>query len=517
MADLYVGQLAISYYLDPAAPLTGRWEAAPGGPDGASTNLTRFNPVPVAKATNFPIPLFVTVPNAASTHTKPVAGWPVVIFQHGITGNRTQAAAIAGTYASQGFVVAAIDIPLHGVTDPSNPLLPGHGASARSTSTSSTTRPARPAPDGIIDPSGTYFINLSSLLTSRDNLRQSAIDIIQLVSALPGLDLDGDASPDIDRRASTLPASRWAPSSARSRTPCRSAPCPPTSTCRAAASRTSCAIPRRSGRGSRRASRPPASRRTRTLYEQFFRDAQAAVDAGDPINYIAGSGRGAAGAAHAGDQRRGRPELRDAAAHQRRDPFVKTATPGLQPRGGRHGHLGELHRGLPRLAAVARGEPRGDHRDADACGLARGVRRHGVRDHEPGHPGTLTAAEGGFLARLAARVNRGTSWALDLVAGRRIDAELLEELETRLLEADVGVDATEAILSELRGKVARSELADAKALEAALAASLLEILAPAERPLAVDRSKKPFVILVVGVNGSGKTTTIGKLARRLKD
>ena len=129
----------------------------------------------------------------------------------------------------------------------------------------------------------------------------------------------------------------------------------------------------------------------------------------------------------------------------------------------------------------------------------------------------MTAAEGGFLARLAARVNRGTSWALDLVAGRRIDAELLEELETRLLEADVGVDATEAILTELRGKVARSELADAKALEAALAASLLGILAPAERPLAVDRAKKPFVILVVGVNGSGKTTTIGKLARRLKD
>ncbi len=128
----------------------------------------------------------------------------------------------------------------------------------------------------------------------------------------------------------------------------------------------------------------------------------------------------------------------------------------------------------------------------------------------------MTAAEGGFLARLAARVNRGASWAVDLVAGRQIDAALLEELETRLLEADVGVDATEQVLSDLRQKVERSELADAKALEAALAASLIEILAPTEQPLAVDRSKKPFVILVVGVNGSGKTTTIGKLARRLK-
>jgi fused signal recognition particle receptor len=128
----------------------------------------------------------------------------------------------------------------------------------------------------------------------------------------------------------------------------------------------------------------------------------------------------------------------------------------------------------------------------------------------------LTAAESGFLARLTARVNRGASWALDLLPGRRIDAALLEELETRLLAADVGVDATAAILGELHRMVARAELADAKALEGALAAALLAILGPVERPLAVDRSKKPFVILVVGVNGSGKTTTIGKLARRLK-
>jgi fused signal recognition particle receptor len=128
----------------------------------------------------------------------------------------------------------------------------------------------------------------------------------------------------------------------------------------------------------------------------------------------------------------------------------------------------------------------------------------------------LTGAEDGFLARLRARVNRGASWALDLLPGRRIDAALLEELETRLLTADVGVAATETILTGLRQKVARAELADAKALESALADSLLEILAPVERPLVIDRTRKPFVILVVGVNGAGKTTTIGKLARRLK-
>src|SRR5262245_2883492 len=96
--------------------------------------------------------------------------------------------------------------------------------------------------------------------------------------------------------------------------------------------------------------------------------------------------------------------------------------------------------------------------------------------------------------------------------GRRIDATLLEELETRLLAADVGVEATETILGDLHRKVARAELTDAAALEAALSAALLAILQPVERPLAIDRAKKPFVILVVGVNGSGKTTTIGKLA-----
>ena len=110
----------------------------------------------------------------------------------------------------------------------------------------------------------------------------------------------------------------------------------------------------------------------------------------------------------------------------------------------------------------------------------------------------------------------GASWVADLLPGRAIDAALLEDLESRLLSADVGVEATEAILSGLHRQVSRDELKDADALVAALRKSLLEALAPVERPLAVDRTRKPFVILVVGVNGSGKTTTIGKLARRLQ-
>jgi fused signal recognition particle receptor len=129
----------------------------------------------------------------------------------------------------------------------------------------------------------------------------------------------------------------------------------------------------------------------------------------------------------------------------------------------------------------------------------------------------LTPAEGGFFARLRARVNRGVAFVGDLLPGRRIDDALLEELETRLLSADMGVEVTQELLSDLRGQVGRAELTDAGALKSALAASLTSILETVERPLVVDRTCKPFVILVVGVNGSGKTTTIGKLARRLKD
>ena len=127
----------------------------------------------------------------------------------------------------------------------------------------------------------------------------------------------------------------------------------------------------------------------------------------------------------------------------------------------------------------------------------------------------------GFLGRLRQRLNRGDSWLTrdlgELVKGRRIDATILEELETRLLTADVGVEATARILEDLRARVARNELADSTALIRALREIVAAILAPCERPLVIDRAHKPFVILVIGVNGSGKTTTIGKLARRSAD
>src|SRR6516162_9555474 len=124
----------------------------------------------------------------------------------------------------------------------------------------------------------------------------------------------------------------------------------------------------------------------------------------------------------------------------------------------------------------------------------------------------------GFIRRLRNRLNRGDSWLTcditDLLRGRQIDAAILEELETRLITADVGVEATERILEGLRRRVARRELTDARALIAALREAIVEILAPVASPLRIDPAQRPYVILVVGVNGSGKTTTIGKLARR---
>jgi fused signal recognition particle receptor len=116
------------------------------------------------------------------------------------------------------------------------------------------------------------------------------------------------------------------------------------------------------------------------------------------------------------------------------------------------------------------------------------------------------------LAKSAARLAGDFT---SLFRGRKIDAELLDDLEAKLIGADVGVEATQAILEKLRASVARHELADADALVAALREQLLAIVRPVAVPLAVDRKRRPYVIMVVGVNGSGKTTSIGKLAMRL--
>lgn len=118
------------------------------------------------------------------------------------------------------------------------------------------------------------------------------------------------------------------------------------------------------------------------------------------------------------------------------------------------------------------------------------------------------------LAKTSSSLGEGMA---SLFLGKKeIDDDLLEELETRLLTADVGMEATTAIMGNLTRRVARKELADSGALYQALQVEMAELLRPVEQPLRVTNNHKPYVILVVGVNGAGKTTTIGKLAQRLQ-
>ena len=132
------------------------------------------------------------------------------------------------------------------------------------------------------------------------------------------------------------------------------------------------------------------------------------------------------------------------------------------------------------------------------------------------------APKKGFFARMRQGLSK-TRGALvegiaELFIGKKeIDDDLLEELETQLLVADVGVEATTDIIEKLTKRVKYKELDDADALMAALKSELADILKPADKPLVIPQQDTPFVILVVGVNGVGKTTTIGKLARKLQD
>lgn len=118
------------------------------------------------------------------------------------------------------------------------------------------------------------------------------------------------------------------------------------------------------------------------------------------------------------------------------------------------------------------------------------------------------------LAKTSSSLGEGMA---SLFLGKKeIDDDLLDELETRLLTADVGMEATTAIMANLTRRVARKELADSGALYQALQVEMADLLRPIEQPMQITPEKKPYVILVVGVNGAGKTTTIGKLAARLQ-
>ncbi len=177
-ADIYAGTIKLPYYLNkPANPndpaiLQGSWQI----------DKTTGLPTKTADVT---VPVLITVPNATSGKTKPADGWPVVIFQHGITANRTSLLGIAETLAKAGFVGVAIDMPLHGLS--SGPLyIKGAERTFDVDFVNNDTK--EKTPDGIADDSGDYFINLQSLLTSRDNVRQAVADLMVLKNSIDSLD-----------------------------------------------------------------------------------------------------------------------------------------------------------------------------------------------------------------------------------------------------------------------------------------------------------------------------------------
>lgn len=284
VADVYAGILQIPYYLAKSAPLTGSWQGNPS-PVGGTRFLTRFNPVPVATET-LSVPLLASVPNAASGRTRPASGWPVVIFQHGITGNRTNMLGLADSFAAQGFVVVAIDLPLHGITDPMSPLYQAANERTFNLDVMNNTTGAA-GPDGVIDSSGASFINLSSLLTSRDNLREGSADLLTFVRSVGNLDLNGDAASDIDatrihfvgQSLGSIVAVPWLSLSPAVQTATLSVP----GGVIAQLLRDSPTFGPRINAGLQAQGLVPGT----TLYNQFFRDAQNVVEAGDPVNYMA--------------------------------------------------------------------------------------------------------------------------------------------------------------------------------------------------------------------------------------
>lgn len=128
----------------------------------------------------------------------------------------------------------------------------------------------------------------------------------------------------------------------------------------------------------------------------------------------------------------------------------------------------------------------------------------------------------GFFGRMRAGLSKTRSNFTDglsslLLGKKEIDDDLMEELETQLIMADVGVEATTEIIGRLTKRVSRKELKDSEALYEALIEELQDMLAVSQKPLVIDSTKKPYVILMVGINGVGKTTTIGKLAKQFQN
>ncbi|MFK8079320.1 MAG: Ig-like domain-containing protein [Granulosicoccus sp.] len=201
LADLYVGSLDLPYYQsavgddnNPLPALGGFWKNAADNVPGATdvNGIPDYTPEQTALVR---VPVLMSVPNTNSPSggQMPDTGWPITVFMHGITGNRTNMLGIADSMARAGRVVIAIDLPMHGLTEPTeatagllaaNALL---GTTERSfgidvSAVDPDTGVITPGPDGVADPSGTHFYNIANLANTRDNLRQSVADLFVLTA-----------------------------------------------------------------------------------------------------------------------------------------------------------------------------------------------------------------------------------------------------------------------------------------------------------------------------------------------
>ncbi|GAA4343049.1 hypothetical protein [Kangiella taiwanensis] len=226
-ANLYKGEFSLPYLLsapsmaNPTAPLNAQWVGADMVPDGqggmmanpfAGGNITYANPLP-QKTGDETVPLLVSLPKNPQC-PKP---YPVMIFQHGITSDRTAMLGIADTMASACTAVVSMDLPLHGIAADNQVHLglqqasggligifedyaPG-GVRERTFGVDyvvNDSSPTQPGQDGMADDSGAHFINLQNLLVSRDNVRQGALDLLALEAEIGNMDVDGDTTPDFD-------------------------------------------------------------------------------------------------------------------------------------------------------------------------------------------------------------------------------------------------------------------------------------------------------------------------------
>ncbi|MDH5424694.1 MAG: Ig-like domain-containing protein [Gammaproteobacteria bacterium] len=214
-ANIHVGTIDVPYYLaainDPElgvyGPAIGHWENSGGN----GSFVTPVDRVPVAQSTQT-IPLLVSIPNSTSPvsdGSKPAAGWPVVIFQHGITADRTSLLAIADSLAARGFAAVAIDLPMHGLASDSTIRLATEvfdgNAQERTFDVDYVNNTTGLSPgDGITDTSGANYVNLPNMMTTRDNVYQSIADLFVLTQSLynstatTGMSYDGDAVGDFD-------------------------------------------------------------------------------------------------------------------------------------------------------------------------------------------------------------------------------------------------------------------------------------------------------------------------------